>query len=230
MDGCSNIGLWGLEVKSKVVVSWPFQGMDTFPSLRTIPGPSLPIVRDGAQTSSGGGPRWLLGCTWLPEDQEVVRGRVGGEVSSVRNRTDFAGCKGRSISHNKVTNTPTGFSFRLSSFHLPCQCCSCESRAWLELTGARSRIVGHALPRARRWNPCPYEIEQQRALLARSSNPVSCPGWTLRCCFSSSVGRVNNQWPALVQNVVNWTECLHWTCGGDLKNRQTTTTHIHCND
>lgn len=59
-DGCGNIDFWGFKDKSEVFVSWPFQGMETFPSLRMIPGPSLPMVRDGAHTSSGGGPWWLL--------------------------------------------------------------------------------------------------------------------------------------------------------------------------
>lgn len=90
-DGCGNIGFWGFMVKSEVFVSWPFQGMETFPSLRMMPGPSLPIVRDGAHTSSGGGPWWLLEWTWLPDDQEEVRSLVGGDSSSVTNRTDFAG-------------------------------------------------------------------------------------------------------------------------------------------
>lgn len=56
-----------------------------------IPGPSLPRVSDGAHTSSGLGPGRLLEGTWFPDDQEEIRGVVGGESSFVTNRTDFAG-------------------------------------------------------------------------------------------------------------------------------------------
>lgn len=68
--------------------SMPFLRIGAFPSLRMIPGPSLPSVSDGAHTSSGG-PQ--LEGTWFPDDQEEVRRLGGGESSSVKNRTDFAG-------------------------------------------------------------------------------------------------------------------------------------------
>ena len=61
--GCENIGFWGLEFGSEVAVSRPFLRTDTFPSLRTMPGPSLPRVREGAHTSNGGGPWWQLDGT-----------------------------------------------------------------------------------------------------------------------------------------------------------------------
>jgi len=84
-----------LEFRSEIWLdSRPFRSTGTFPSLRMIPGPSLPRVRDGAHTSSGGGPRRVLPveASGVPEDQEAVLGRMGGESSSARNRTDFVGC------------------------------------------------------------------------------------------------------------------------------------------
>lgn len=61
-----------------------------------IPGPSLPRVSDGAHTSIGDGPGRELEETWLPntpeeEEEAEAWGLRGGESSSVRNRTDFAG-------------------------------------------------------------------------------------------------------------------------------------------
>lgn len=69
----------------------PFLRVGAFPSLRIIPGPSLPKVSDGAHTSSGGGAGAKLDGTWLPEDQEEVRSRGSEVSSSVRKRTDLAG-------------------------------------------------------------------------------------------------------------------------------------------
>lgn len=89
-DGCDNIGFCGLEFRSEVAVSLPFLRIGAFPSLRMIPGPSLPSVSDGAHTSNAGGPGRELEGTWFPDDQEEVRGLGGGESSSVKNRTDFA--------------------------------------------------------------------------------------------------------------------------------------------
>lgn len=88
-DGCDNIGFWGLEFRSEVAASRPFLRIETFPSFRMIPGPSLPRVSDGAHPSNRGGPWRQLDGTWFPDDPEEVRG--GGGSSSVRNRTDFAG-------------------------------------------------------------------------------------------------------------------------------------------
>lgn len=90
-DGCDDVGFCGLEFRSEKVVSMPFLRIGTFPSLRMIPGPSLPRVSDGAHTSNGGGPGRQLDGTGFPDDQEEVRGLGGGESSAVRNRTDFAG-------------------------------------------------------------------------------------------------------------------------------------------
>lgn len=91
-DSGVHIGFCRFEFRSDTVVSMPFRRTGAFPSFSMMPGPSLPRVSDGAQTSNNGGPEWLLLGTWLPEDQEEVLGRGKGESSSVRNRTDFAGC------------------------------------------------------------------------------------------------------------------------------------------
>lgn len=54
-DGCDT-GFWGFAFRSEVAASWPFLRIETFPSFRMIPGPSLPRVSDGAHASNGGGP------------------------------------------------------------------------------------------------------------------------------------------------------------------------------
>lgn len=74
-----------------MALSRPFLRTGALPSLRMIPGPSLPRVSDGAHTSRGRGPGWPVQAAWLPEDQEEVRRPGGGESSSVRNLTDFVG-------------------------------------------------------------------------------------------------------------------------------------------
>lgn len=86
-----------------MAVSSPFRRIGPFPSLRIIPGPSLPSVSDGAHTSKGRGPGRLLERTWFPDDQEAVRCLGGGESSFVTNRTDFAdyGNKTNCKSHEK---------------------------------------------------------------------------------------------------------------------------------
>lgn len=91
-DGCDDTNGFGrLEFRSEMDASSPFLRTGAFPSLRMIPGPSLPKVREGAHTSNGRGPGRLLEDTWLPDDQEEVRSLGGGESSSVRNRTVFTG-------------------------------------------------------------------------------------------------------------------------------------------
>lgn len=55
-DGCDGSGFCGFELRSEMTASRPFLRIGAFPSLRMIPGPSLPRVSDGAQTSNGGGP------------------------------------------------------------------------------------------------------------------------------------------------------------------------------
>lgn len=107
-DDCEDSGFCGFEFR--LAVSRPFLRIGPFPSLRIIPGPSLPRVSDGAHTSKRGGPGWQLGGTWVPDDQEEVRGLRGGESSSVRNRTDFAGYRNAKCTqkfHETVLKTVT---------------------------------------------------------------------------------------------------------------------------
>lgn len=57
--GCEVVGFWLVYI-SVMAVSSPLRRIGPFPSLRIIPGPSLPSVSDGAHTSKGRGPGRLL--------------------------------------------------------------------------------------------------------------------------------------------------------------------------
>lgn len=59
-DGCDDTGFCRLEFTSQTAVSSPFLRIGAFPSLRIIPGPSLPKVSEGAHTSNGRDLGWEL--------------------------------------------------------------------------------------------------------------------------------------------------------------------------